>query len=127
MFLIIPREDYVRESVAPSGANWIRRFNHQAETATSRIYQQSEILPAWVQEKAQYSVWERSNCWMLHNALWRGGLNTTVVALWDGQVGDAPGGTKHMIDIATGRGAQKIVLDTKQLFGLAGGAPSTAV
>jgi hypothetical protein len=63
-------------------------------------------------------VWGRSNLWMLHNALWRGGTNTTLIALWDGQAGDSPGGTKHMVDAAAGRGAQTVILDTKELFGL---------
>jgi hypothetical protein len=55
---------------------------------------------------------------VLHNALWRGGVNTTLIALWDGEQGDGPGGTKHMIELARARGAQTIVLDTKALFAL---------
>jgi hypothetical protein len=122
VFLIIAREDYIRESVAPSGPEWIRRFNHQTDPqtrdATTRVYQRTPALPAWLQEKPKYSVWERSNLWMLHNALWRGGTNTTLIALWDGQAGDGPGGTKHMVDAAAGRGAQTVILDTTALFGL---------
>lgn len=117
LFLIIPREDYVRESVGPAGANWVRRFNHQFETAATRIYQRSPVLPGWLQDKPSYNVWERSNNWMLHNALFSGGRNTTLIALWDGKGGDGPGGTQHMVDVATGRGAQIVVLDTQQIFG----------
>lgn len=118
MLLIIPRDDYVRESVAPSGVDWVRRFNQQLKTATFRIYQQGTTLPVWLQDKAKYSIWERSNAWMLYNALWKGGVNTTLIALWDGEEGDGPGGTKHMTEAARGRGAQTIILNTKQLFGL---------
>jgi hypothetical protein len=120
MFLIIPRDDYVRESVEDGGVEWVRRFNHQAESAECRVYQGTATLPAWLREKEQYTVWERSNAWMLHNALWRGGPRTTLIALWDGEEGDGPGGTKHMIEAARARGAQVVVLNTKELFGLSG-------
>ena len=122
IFLIIPRDDYVRESVAPSGPGWVGRFNRQANDqsgkATTRYYQGGLDLPAWLQDKANYSVWERSNLWMLHNALWLGGTKTTLIALWDGESGDGPGGTKHMVESAAARGAETVVLDTKQLFSL---------
>ncbi|MGZ4866121.1 MAG: hypothetical protein ACXV7C_02790, partial [Candidatus Angelobacter sp.] len=62
-------------------------------------------------------VWERSNLWMLHNALWYGAENVTLIALWDGQGEDGPGGTKHMVETADTSGAQTIIIDTKELFG----------
>ena len=118
MFLIVPREDYIRESVAPAGGDWVRKFHHQYESADHRVYQRGPELPAWLQEKPHYSVWERSNAWLLHNALWQGGANTTLIALWDGEEGDGPGGTKHMIDAARARGTHIVILKTKELFGL---------
>jgi hypothetical protein len=123
MYLIIPRDDYVRESVAPSGVDWVRRFNQQLKWATFRVYQPGPALPVWLQDKDKYSIWERSNAWLLHNALWHGNVNTTLIALWDGGEGDGPGGTKHMTEAARGRGAQTIVLNTKELFGLQTKAP----
>ena len=118
LYLIIPRDQYVTASVAPSGPNWVTRFNHQYETAHCREYQQGEELPVWLQSKPQYGVWQRSNAWMLHNALALGGSNTTLIALWDGKGGDGPGGTQHMVEAAQARGACTVVLDTKQLFGI---------
>jgi hypothetical protein len=118
LYLIIPRDEYVKASVAPSGPKWVDRFNHQQETATSRVYQQSEALPVWLQSKKDYGVWQRSNGWMLHNALALGGTNTTLIALWDGKGGDGPGGTQHMVESARGRGARTMVLATKELFDL---------
>ena len=78
MYLVIPRDEYVKASVAPSGPNWVKRFNHQQETAACRTYQQSEALPVWLQDRKDYGVWQRSNAWMLHNALVLGGTNTTL-------------------------------------------------
>jgi hypothetical protein len=125
VYLIIPREDYVRESVAPSGVDWVRRFNRLLNVATVRVYQQGPTLPVWLQDKETYSIWERSNAWLLHNALWSGSVRTTLIALWDGEEGDGPGGTKHMTEAARGRGAQTIVLNTKELFGLSAKKPET--
>ena len=118
MHLVIPRDEYVKASVAPSGPNWVRRFNHQQDTAGCRTYQQSEALPVWLQDRKDYGVWQRSNAWMLHNALVLGGTNTTLIALWDGKGGDGPGGTQHMVESAGERGAHTIILDTNKLFGL---------
>jgi hypothetical protein len=117
MYLIIPRDEYVRESVASAGANWVGRFNRQCDSARCRVYQKhSSTLPAWLRSKPNYSVWERSNAWMLHNALWRG--RTTLIALWDGKEGDGPGGTRHMVDTAADRGALTVILNTNVLFGV---------
>lgn len=118
LYLIIPRDEYVKASVAPAGANWVARFNHQQANAGCRVYQQSETLPAWLQGKKDYGVWQRSNAWMLYNALALGGVNTTLIALWDGKGGDGPGGTQHMVESARDRGALTVILDTNQLFGL---------
>jgi hypothetical protein len=118
LYLIIPRDEYVEASVAPSGVNWIARFNHQHETAQCREYQRSKDLPLWLEEKPDYSVWQRSNLWTLHNALACGGANTTLIALWNREGGDGPGGTEHMVKSAEDHGAGTVILDTNQLFGL---------
>jgi hypothetical protein len=118
MYLVIPRDEYVKASVAPSGSNWVKRFNHQQKTDACRTYQQSEALPVWLQDRKDYGVWQRSNAWMLYNALMLGGTNTTLIALWDGKGGDGPGGTQHMVESAAERGAHTIILDTNKLFGL---------
>jgi len=118
LYLVIPRDEYVKASVAPAGTKWVDRFSHQLETAACRVYQQSESLPIWLQNKKDYGVWQRSNGWILHNALALGGTNTTLIALWDGKGGDGPGGTQHMVESARERGARTIVLDTNELFGL---------
>jgi hypothetical protein len=118
LHLIVPREQYVEASVAPAGPQWLERFDHQMAGARPRVYQQSDGLPAWLQDRKDYGVWQRSNAWMLYNALALGENNTTLIALWDGKAGDGPGGTQHMVDVARGRGARTIVLDTNELFGL---------
>jgi hypothetical protein len=115
--LIVPRDEYVRASVAPSGPNWIERFNRQFESAKTRVYQQSLELPLWLQGKPEYTLWQRSDAWILDNALALGGPNTTLIALWDGRTGEGPGGTEHMVHSATERGARTLILDTNAVFG----------
>jgi hypothetical protein len=116
MYLIIPREEYVKASVAPSGSGWIDRFQHQYSSASVREYQPEDKLPDWLENKPGYSVWQRSNAWMLHDALAIGGDDTTLIALWDGKPGDGPGGTQHMVETAATRGARTIILDTNEIF-----------
>jgi hypothetical protein len=119
LYLIIPRDDYVVASVAPAGPDWVQRFNHQFDAAACRrVYQDGKGLPDWLADKPDYGVWQRSNMWMLHNALASGDADTTLIALWDGKGGDGPGGTEHMVQSVRGCGARAIILDTKQLFGL---------
>ena len=118
MYLIIPRDAYVTESVSPAGPDWIARFNHQYSTASVREYQRQKDLPDWLADKPNYDIWQRSNLWMMHNALALGGDDTTLIALWDGKGGDGPGGTEHMVQSVNHRGARAIVLDTKPLLGV---------
>ena len=48
----------------------------------------------------------RNNLWELNSAMVNGGMNMTLVALWDGKGGDAAGGTEHMVQEANDRGAK---------------------
>lgn len=118
MFLIIPRNDYIKASVESGGREWVNSFDHHYESARVRIYQDSAELPAWLRAKPNYSVWQRSNLWMLHNALAYGPEKVRVIALWNGQGGDGPGGTEHMVQSARANGAEVDLIDTNRLFGL---------
>jgi|SRR5579871_5988752 len=117
MYLIIPRDEYVKASVAPSGPGWIDRFQRQYSTAVVREYQREDKLPDWLEDKPTYGVWQRSNAWMMHNALAIGGEQTTLIALWDGKGGDGKGGTAHMVETVESRSARTIILSTNELFG----------
>jgi hypothetical protein len=58
------------------------------------------------------SVHDRCNRWILYSALAYGLGRTSFVTLWNGEPGDGPGGTEHMVDLVrklTGR--QPIILD----------------
>jgi hypothetical protein len=54
---------------------------------------------------------QRSNRWMLNNALVYGARKVTLLALWNGEGGDGPGGTQDMVETARARGAKVAILD----------------
>jgi hypothetical protein len=122
LYLAFPREDYIRESVQSAGEEWVERFNQIYTKANNkRVLAQSKDLPAWLQQKTKYTIWQRNNLWTLSNALALdkgGGPNVVLIALWDKQEGDGPGGTKDMVEQALNHGARTKILWTKELFGL---------
>ena len=117
IFLAVPRELYIRESVAPAGPQWVEEFNRLVRSHPVRVLGESRDLPRWLQGKPDYNIWQRNNLWNLHNALAAaGGENVTLIALWNEATGDGPGGTGDMVQKARDRGAKTIILDTKKIF-----------
>lgn len=122
LYLALPPEEYIRESVQPAGDDWERRFRRLYERKKRRgEVAEADDLPARPHGE-EYSVWQLVNFWMLSDALALADerrAQLAVVALWDGQGGDGPGGTEDMIEQARGRGARVHILPTGDLFGLA--------
>ena len=117
IFLAMPRELYIRASVAPAGPEWVEEFNRLVRLRPVRVLGDSQELPTWLQDKPNYNIWQRNNLWNLHNALAAvGGENVTLIALWNGASGDAAGGTADMVQKAQERGAKTIILNTKKIF-----------
>jgi hypothetical protein len=116
LYLALPREQFLVESVQFANASWVERFNKLYKKLPYRVLSQSQELPNWLQKKGSYSIWERNNLWMLYSALVCGGLQMTLIALWDGKGGDGAGGTEHMVKMAQERGSETVILDTKNIF-----------
>jgi hypothetical protein len=117
LFLALPRSQYIEASVAPAAGRWVERFDRLTEVLPWRVLAESKDLPGWLAEKSDYSIWQRNNLWMLHNALAEGGENVTLIALWNGEGGDGPGGTGDLVQRAKDRHARTVILDSKRLFG----------
>jgi hypothetical protein len=101
VLLTLPPGLFIAESVAGGGPGWIKRFNELLEThPDTQILGDSKELPRWMGPRSDYDVWQRTNIWILTEALASGAPNTSLVALWDGRTGDGPGGTKHMVELA---------------------------
>jgi hypothetical protein len=116
MYLVLPKNEYVKASVADGGPKWVDRFKHLFDQMQPEILSDSGELPRWLRAKKDYSIWQRSNLWMLHSALAISNDNLTLIALWNGEVGDGPGGTEDMVQRAQDRGATFIHLDARKLI-----------
>jgi hypothetical protein len=116
MYLVLPKNEYVKASVADGGPEWIDRFNRLYDKLKAKTLTDSDRLPRWLRAKKDYDIWQRSNLWMLHNALSISQDRLTLIALWNGATGDGPGGTEDMVERAKNRGARFIHLDTKKLL-----------
>jgi tetratricopeptide (TPR) repeat protein len=124
LYLAVPREEYIKESVQGAGTDWVVRFNNLYNKLKWRKLSDSKELPRWLRQKGEkYNIWQRSNLWILNNAIALdkkgGGTNLTLIALWNGKAGDGAGGTEDMVAQAGKRGALTIILPTEELFGLA--------
>lgn len=115
LYLALPRELFITESVQDAGPEWIERFDRLYTKLEKRVLAKTKALPKWLQKKAGYSIWERNNSWMLNSALVNSGLHMTLIALWDGKAGDKPGGTQHMVNQAKARGAKAVIIDINEL------------
>jgi tetratricopeptide (TPR) repeat protein len=132
LYLALQGGLYVNASVRKGGPNWVQRFwdlhARLSKEGSVRVLSamedeakdEKEYLPAWLRSKPDYSIWQRNNLWMLHNALAAGGDDcVTLIALWDLEpTGDGPGGTSDLVQKVERRGAKAIVIDTKKEFGL---------
>jgi hypothetical protein len=135
LYLAIPPQKYVKSSVQKAGRQWVERFWNLYNThlAEKRVRVLSEVddaekdedyLPAWLRAKPDYGIWQRNNMWMLFNALDEGcdpktgDPNIALIALWDGEGGDGPGGTGDLVNKVEDLGASCEIINTKALFGL---------
>lgn len=126
LYLALPPEAYAVASVAPAGGDWVARFYKIASRfPTAPILSRTHDLPGWLRHRRPYSIWQRNNLWVLNEALASSGGagNLTLIALWNGEKGDGPGGTADMIRVARERGAAVRILDSNDIFGLSKAAP----
>jgi hypothetical protein len=121
LYLAIPKDEFIEESVAPAGPNWIERFNklfnRLKKQKRVRVLCDTKQLPRWLHDKQEeYNIWQRSNLWMLYNAKADAGNNITLIALWDGQKADGAGGTKDLIERAEKFAVKPLIINTKEIF-----------
>ena len=120
VLLTLPEGPFIAESVAGGGPGWIGRFNSLMTSHPGKnevqVLSGSKDLPSWMREPAGYDVWQRTNIWLLEEALASGAPNLSLIALWDRKSGDGPGGTKDLVEQARKHGVNTILLDTTALF-----------
>jgi hypothetical protein len=114
--LYIPFEEaeFLQKSVAfpKDGQSWRARFAAvKAHEKTTLLVMPEELgaLPKGV------NAYERVNMWQLFTALAFGAERLHFVCLWNGDGGDGPGGTKHMLEEVKRNAGHVHVIDAKVL------------
>ncbi len=119
LYLALPRERFCVTSVQHAGPDWVERYYRLCTRLVPRILAESEELPKWLRGKQGYGIWQRTNLWMLYNALALHGKELTLIALWDTGDGDGPGGTDDLVFQVRLRGYKLLRLPAEELKSLA--------
>ncbi len=115
LMLAVPQDLFAARSVADAGPQWMERYRALCARLDVRVLAETDALPSWLATRDDYTIWQRNNRWILHSALSRADTDATLIVLWDGQGGDAPGGTQDMVSLAEGRGVRVVRLDATPL------------
>jgi hypothetical protein len=112
--LYIPFDEptFLEKSIDFADRDWRARYFAAKAPAILHVAP-SELGPIREGE----DVYERNNRWMLASALRFGADKVDFVCLWNGEGGDGPGGTRHMMDAVRSRGGRTRWLDTIKLWG----------
>ncbi len=111
--LYIPFDEppFLEKSVDFAGDDW--RARYFAAKASATLHVAPRELGSLQGGEDPY---ERNNRWMLDAALRFGADKVDFVCLWNGEGGDGPGGTKHMMEEVRQRGGTTHWLDTTKLW-----------
>lgn len=111
LHLPFPDAEFIARSVSFAGHNWVERFHQIRQHPHVTVHYQPERLgPAPDGDDA----FSRNNRWALYTAMGYGLERVRLVALWNGQGGDGPGGTGHMVQEVGRLGGVVVHLDTTQ-------------
>ena len=112
--LYIPFDEptFLEKSVDFADRDWRARYFAAKACAVLHVAP-TELGPIPEGEDA----YERNNRWMLNSALRFGADAVDFVCLWNGEGGDGPGGTRHMMDAVRNGGGRARWLDTTKLWG----------
>jgi hypothetical protein len=112
----IPRSvSFEKDLPGQTPDTWLSRFHSTKNHTLTRIQITPEDLGA---PPAACDPYARNNLRQLYTAFSHGHEYVYVIALWNGEAGDGPGGTADMIQQAKARGAKTLIIDTKKVFGL---------
>lgn len=110
MYIGFDEEAFLKDSVDFANAGWRDRF-FRAKSKGKLHIAPDELGPL----PAGADPYERVNLWMLERAMRFGAAKLIFVCLWNGEGGDGPGGTKHMMDEARKNSAPVYWLDIRTL------------
>jgi hypothetical protein len=109
-YLPLDEPAFLEQSVAFAGDRWPERY--RAVIARSERFIAPEALGPLAPGEDPF---ERVNQWMLDEARRIGGSNVAFICLWNGEGGDGPGGTKHMMDTVRAAHGDVTWIDIRRL------------
>jgi hypothetical protein len=111
--LYIPFEEaiFFEKSVDFADSNWRARFFAAKGRGVLHVAPR-ELGPTPDSE----DPYERNNRWMLDAASRFGPDEVNFICLWNGEGGDGPGGTRHMMEEVRNMGGRAVWLETKKLW-----------
>lgn len=115
LFLALPPDLFVRESVQHGGPNWVERFSRLTARLQPPVLATTVQLPTWLRTRRRYNIWRRNNLWMLFNALALDAQRLTLIALWDNGPADSEGGTSDLFKLVDARGHKAVRLEAERL------------
>jgi len=111
LYIPFDEQTFLVQSVDFADASWRERF-YAAKTRATLHVMSDELSPLPSGE----DPYERNNLWMLKSATRFGWDKVAFITLWNGQGGDGPGGTKHLMDEIKRKTERVYWLDTRQLW-----------
>jgi hypothetical protein len=117
LYLALPEAEFQVESVNRGGPVWVERYQKLCQRLPLRVLAVSKELPRWLAGKNDYDIWQRNNLWMMFNALATDARHLTLIALYNRERDpDGPGGTAHLVNIASKWGFKTVELDARKLL-----------
>lgn len=103
---------FADQSVSFAGAAWVARYEAVLSAATA-VHLMPQERPPLAPDQDPF---EQVNLWMLESASRFGPQRVRFIALWNGQGGDGPGGTHHMMSAVRAHHGQVRWIDTTRLW-----------
>jgi hypothetical protein len=110
VYLPCDEPTFLAKSVNFANHRWPERY--RTVVARAQLFIATAVLGELPED---IDPFERTNLWMLEEAQRIGGAQVAFICLWNGEGGDGPGGTKHMIDAIRATGGAVDWIDIRKL------------
>jgi hypothetical protein len=110
IYLPVDEPSFLEQSVSFAGDAWLGRY--RSVIGRARVSVAPEVLGPLPPGGDPF---ERANLWMLQEAKRLGGAHLVFLCLWNGEGGDGPGGTRHMMDAVRSAGGNVVWIDIRRL------------
>lgn len=111
VYLPFARDRFVHSSVLPGGTHWLPMLDDVLAHPLTVLH----VMPPADDDTEDGNAFARCNLAMLQRALKLARGPIDLVCLWDGSVGDGPGGTEHMVSAVRARGGRVHWIDIRTL------------